>query len=177
MDSLQSKCTPEQNQFIEELFKSEYTNLFCFAYNTLLDENLSDVAVQDTFLIALNKPDALCSSQKPVGWLYNTIKNVIKHIIRDRDYLYRKNISLYEAAKIPASYTDTYSEVSLETQRSDEWALQIEIKAGKSEIERKIKIIQKMLALFPFLMECIYEGRIDEWPRNRITARLTISTN
>lgn len=123
MDSLQSKCTPEQNQFIEELFKSEYTNLFCFAYNTLLDENLSDVAVQDTFLIALKKPDALCSSQKPVGWLYNTIKNVIKHIIRDRDYLYRKNISLYEAAKIPASYTDTYSEVSLETQRSDEWAL------------------------------------------------------
>lgn len=68
MDSLQSKCTPEQNQFIEELFKSEYTNLFYFAYNTLLDENLSDVAVQDTFLIALKKPDALCSSGKPVGW-------------------------------------------------------------------------------------------------------------
>lgn len=123
MDSLQSKCTPEQNQFIEELFKSEYTNLFCFAYNTLLDENLSDVAVQDTFLIALKKPDALCSSQKPVGWLYNTIKNVIKHIIRDRDYLYKKNISLHDVLDESDPYLDTYSEVRLDVSNSDEWKL------------------------------------------------------
>lgn len=123
MDSLQSKCTPEQNQFIEELFKSEYTNLFYFAYNTLLDENLSDVAVQDTFLIALKKPDALCSSGKPVGWLYKTLKNVIKHIERDRNYLYRKNVSLHEISDESVSYKDTYSEVGSEVQQSDEWNL------------------------------------------------------
>ncbi|MGM9603163.1 MAG: RNA polymerase sigma factor [Faecousia sp.] len=123
IDSLQTKCTPEQNRFIEELFRSEHKDMFEFAYHTLGDENLADVAVQDTFLIALKKPNSLCNSPNPVGWLYNTIKNVILHIERDRNYLYKKNISLHEDTTDLASYMDTYSEVCLEVGRSDEWKL------------------------------------------------------
>lgn len=123
MESLQSKCTPEQNQFIEELFRAEYRNLFNFAYNTLLDENLTDVAVQDTFLIALRKPDSLCNSPKPLGWMYNTLKNVIKHIERDKEHLYKKNVSLRDAFDDSDPYMDTYSEVRMEVSNSDEWKL------------------------------------------------------
>lgn len=123
MDSFQSKCTLEQNQLIEELFKSEYKDMALFAYNTLVDINLAEVAVQETFLIALNKPSALSGSPRPKGWLYNTLKNVIKHIERDRNYLYMKNISLHEIAVEQDSYTDTYSEVRLDVGSSDEWKL------------------------------------------------------
>lgn len=123
MESLQTKCTPEQNKFIDELFRAEYENLFRFAYNTLVDENLADVAIQDAFLIALRKPDALCASPKPVGWIYNTMKNVIKHIERDRDYLYKKTVSWHDGIDESATYTDTYSEVHLAVCESAEWKL------------------------------------------------------
>lgn len=123
MESFQSRCTREQNQLIEDLFKSEYKDMALFAYNTLGDANLAEAAVQDTFLIALNKPNDLSGSPRPKGWLYNTLKNVIKHIERDRNYLYRKNISLHEAALEAAPYMDTYSEVGVDVSSSDEWKL------------------------------------------------------
>lgn len=123
MDSFQSRCTREQNQLIEDLFKSEYKDMALFAYNTLGDANLAEVAVQEAFLIALNKPNGLSGSPKPKGWLYNTLKNVIKHIERDRNYLYRKNISLHEAALESAPYMDTYSEISMDVSGSEEWKL------------------------------------------------------
>lgn len=123
MDSVQSKCTREQNQLIEDLFKSEYKDMALFAYNTLRDMNLADVAVQETFLIALRKPDALFNSPRPIGWLYKVLKNVIKHIIRDRTYLYKKNFSMHEVVDEKDSYTDTYSEISIDVSNSDEWKL------------------------------------------------------
>lgn len=123
MDTVQTKCSAEQKQLVEKLFKAEYENMVAFANHILGDFNLADVAVQDTFLIALQKPDKLFESPNPTGWLYNTIKHVILHIERDRNYLYKRNVSLYDISAESASYEDTYSEISPEVRQSDEWKL------------------------------------------------------
>lgn len=118
-----TKRTPEQDCFIEKLFREEYENLLGFAGNVLRDDNLANVAVQETFLIALRKVDKLIDSPNPTGWLYNTIKNIILHIERDRNYLYKRNISLYDAYPEAVSHQDTYSEIGTEIQQSEEWRL------------------------------------------------------
>lgn len=123
MDSFQTECSYEQNQLIERLFRAECEDMTEFAYHILGDYNLADAAVQDTFLIALQKPEKLFNSPNPTGWLYNTIKNVILHIERDRNYLYRRNVSLHEIPDESAIYRDTYSEITQEVRQSDEWKL------------------------------------------------------
>lgn len=123
MDSPLNKCTPEQTQMIEGLFRGEYEDMVEFAQHILGDINLADVAVQEAFIIALRKPDKLCGSPNPVGWLYNTVKNIIMHIERDRIIFLKRNVSLSEIQDKLSHYEDTYSEVNLEIQKSKEWQL------------------------------------------------------
>lgn len=47
--------SPEENQVLGEYYKQEYSDLFSFANNTLKNEHLAEVAVQETFLVATNK--------------------------------------------------------------------------------------------------------------------------
>lgn len=82
---------------LEHYFKDEYGDMLSFATYLLNSQSLAEVAVQDTFVFALENTDKLLDSPKPVGWLYNVMKNIIKHIQRDQQVLIKRLISFDES--------------------------------------------------------------------------------
>lgn len=70
------------SQEIDRLYLQMYSMLFEYARSALSNDALAEEAVQDTFTIACQKPEALCGSSNPEGWLVNTLKNVISNTIR-----------------------------------------------------------------------------------------------
>lgn len=73
-----------QRRGIEELYKEMCYPLSAYAHSALNDRPLAEEAVQDTFRIACTKADDLLSSSNTKGWLLNTLKYVIRNIIRSR---------------------------------------------------------------------------------------------
>lgn len=67
---------------IDRLYLQMYPMLFEYARSSLSNDALAEEAVQDAFTIACQKPEALCGSLNPKGWLVNTLKNVISNTIR-----------------------------------------------------------------------------------------------
>lgn len=83
-----------------------------FAYRILGDFSLAEVAVQEAFLIAVRCPQKLWDSPKPIGWMYKTLKNVLKHMQRDRRKLMMQTIYMHDAPEKELSKEDKYSEIS-----------------------------------------------------------------
>ena len=75
----------EQSKLIEQLYLDMYDLLMAYARSSLEREALAEEAVQETFRIACLKPEALCGSANPKGWLVNALKNTIQNIKRSRD--------------------------------------------------------------------------------------------
>ena len=69
---------------IERLYLLMYDKLFVYARSTLSNDSLAEEAVQETFRIACTKPEALCTSANPKGWLVITLKNVISNMRKNR---------------------------------------------------------------------------------------------
>lgn len=67
---------------IDDLYLQMYDLLFEYARSSLSNDSLAEEAVQDTFYIACKKPEAVCESPNPKGWLVNTLKYVISNTIR-----------------------------------------------------------------------------------------------
>ena len=67
---------------IDRLYLQMYSMLFEYARSSLSNDALAEEAVQDTFMIACQKPEALCGSPNPEGWLFNTLKYVISNTFR-----------------------------------------------------------------------------------------------
>lgn len=84
----------QQNQFIEELYIEMYDKLTVYAQSALDDPSQAEEAVQDTFRIACAKPDDLLSSKNPKGWLFKTLKNVIKNTLHNRARLNNLLVSI-----------------------------------------------------------------------------------
>lgn len=74
----------EQRQRIEEMYLEMFHKLMAYARCSLDSEALAEEAVQDTFRIACQKPEALCSSNNPQGWLVLTLKNTIRNMRSSR---------------------------------------------------------------------------------------------
>lgn len=74
----------EQNKAIEKLYLDMYDMLMAYACSSIENESLAEEAVQETFRIACLKPDDLCNSPNPKGWLTNTLKNTIRNMKRSR---------------------------------------------------------------------------------------------
>ncbi len=87
MESFQSRCTREQNQLIEDLFKSEYKDMALFAYNTLGDANLAEAAVQDTFLIAMSSS---ISSGTEIIYIERTYPCMRPHLRRPHIWIHTR---------------------------------------------------------------------------------------
>ena len=85
-----------QHRFIEVLYKEMYYSLSAYALSALSDRSLAEEAVQDTFRIACAKVDDFQSSSNPKGWLFNTLKYVIKNMIRSRARLTNMIISSFD---------------------------------------------------------------------------------
>ena len=69
---------------IERLYLLMYDKLFVYARSSLFSDALAEEAVQETFRIACGKPEALCSSENPEGWLVATLKYVLSNSVRSR---------------------------------------------------------------------------------------------
>ena len=69
---------------IEDLYRKMYCPLFEYARSTLPNDSLAEEAVQDTFRVACQKPEALWESPNPEGWLVKTLKNVIYNTVSSR---------------------------------------------------------------------------------------------
>lgn len=74
----------KQRQYIENIYKEMYEMLISYAKPKLIDEDLLEEAVQETFRIACQKPEDLMNSPNPYGWLVTTLKYVIKNMNRSR---------------------------------------------------------------------------------------------
>ena len=91
---------------IDRLYLQMYPMLFEYARSTLSNDALAAEAVQDTFLIACQKPEAVCESQNPQGWLVNTLKNVLSNTVRKQNIAKRILLNYFESTKNEISYSE-----------------------------------------------------------------------
>lgn len=75
----------EYSEKIEQLYLEMYDMLITYARCSFEEESLAEEAVQETFQIACQKPDKLCKSLNPKGWLVNTLKYTIRNMKRSRE--------------------------------------------------------------------------------------------
>lgn len=89
----------KQKRYIEQLYYEMYYPLSAYAQSALSDRSLAEEAVQDAFRIACAKADDLLSSPNPKGWITNTLKYVIKNMIRSRAHLNNMIVSTVDFAE------------------------------------------------------------------------------
>lgn len=99
---------PEHSEQIEKLYLEMYDMLLTYARCSFKEESLAEEAVQETFQIACQKPEQLCESENPKGWLVNTLKFTIRNMQRSREHA-RQILSGYLIAQ-------TFSEDKLSLQ-------------------------------------------------------------
>lgn len=77
-----------KNDFLEKLFLENYADMLSLTSRFIRNEDIAQDVVQQTFLVAqVNLDDKLINSPNPVGWLYNTLKNIIGDAYRKRNRL------------------------------------------------------------------------------------------
>lgn len=75
---------PEQAAVIEALFRANWEALYRYANRMLRSPPLAEEAVQEAFLIAVTKYEELQASGNPEGWLFCTVRNVVRNQQRAR---------------------------------------------------------------------------------------------
>lgn len=81
---------PEQDAFLEELFRKSINNLTLYATAVLRNDAMAKDVVQDTFHEAILHIDKLMTHENPGGWLMDTLKNKIRESNRAQNrYLHR----------------------------------------------------------------------------------------
>lgn len=104
---------PDEDELLERLFRSEYRALRYHAYRFLGNYDLAETAVQEAFVIACRKIDALMKSPNPEGWLMETVKNVARNLSRTHQN-YRDLVISVEEADAAALATEDKSPLLLE---------------------------------------------------------------
>ena len=91
--------TPAQKKQIEELYLQMFEKLMIYSRISLDSNSLAEEAVQETFRIACQKPDSVCDSANPQGWIVNTLKNTIRNMNNSRANA-RKIVETYMIAQL-----------------------------------------------------------------------------
>ena len=74
----------QQNRKIKELYSEMFEKMKAYACCSLDNDALAEEAVQETFCIACQKPEQLCESVNPRGWLVQTLKYTIRNMQSNR---------------------------------------------------------------------------------------------
>ena len=126
-------------QEIEKLYREMYGLLFEYARSTLSNDSLAEEAVQDTFRIACQKPEALCDSPNPKGWLVKTLKYVISNTLRNRATASRVLQDYFSSQLNEISASDDLEKIEIlygDISKSDEFLLLKEMALdGMSHLE------------------------------------------
>lgn len=97
-----SELSPEGSEFIAQLYQEQYKKMVQYATALLGDVSLAEVAVQETFAVAIQKNDYFQNSANPVGWLFNSLKYAVMQVRRDRQQVIMHCISLEDAPELAA---------------------------------------------------------------------------
>jgi RNA polymerase sigma-70 factor (ECF subfamily) len=68
--------------FIAQLYNRMYKKLYLAAYSRLRSFHAAEDITQDVFVLAQEKREELLVHPNPEGWLFDTLKNKIKHELR-----------------------------------------------------------------------------------------------
>lgn len=120
----------EQNKTIEQLYLELFDRMMAYARSSLQSESQAEEAVQETFRIACMKPEELCTSQNPRGWLLNTLKFTIQNKKRCND----------NASRL---LTDYIASQSRETAVSED-KVRLEVLYGNIADLDEFKLLQEM---------------------------------
>ena len=66
--------TPGQKEMIGQLMRQYAPLMVQLTFRRTGDPQLSEELVQETFLTACKKADIICSHEKPLAWLYQTLQ-------------------------------------------------------------------------------------------------------
>lgn len=88
-----------EHDLIVSLHESYAVAMEQYAFRMTGDEKLAQDLVQETFLTAIIKIDAVFAHNKPQAWLFKTLRYIMK---REIDLSYRK-------AEVPMEETETFS--------------------------------------------------------------------
>jgi len=128
---------PEYGERIEQLYLEMYDMLVSYAQCSFEEESLAEEAVQETFRIACQKPEQLCGSISPKGWLVNTLKFTIRNMKRSRESM-QQLLALVEQNE-PAAYSEDRLPLDLmyeDISNTDDFKLLVEMAVeGKSHLE------------------------------------------
>lgn len=76
---------PEQDGFIEDLFRACFQKMLKHAQRHVRDPEIARDIVQDTFHVAVEKIDVLMDHEKPEAWLMTALKNKIKQYFKQKN--------------------------------------------------------------------------------------------
>lgn len=84
---------PEQDIFLESLYRSNYEKLRIYAAQQIKDSDGVEEVIQDTFCTALNKLETLQHHENPTAYLMK----ILKFKINERMWAKKRNLNLFLA--------------------------------------------------------------------------------
>ena len=133
-----------QGDAIERLYRQQFNGMLAYARAVLRDTEQAREAVQETFVIACTRQDALFDCENPEGWLMNTLKNVLRNIRRRQN---RAALALQQSKQMSDWESDLTQnmEVNLlygDLADSDAFWMMKQIAAGRTmlDIARELNI-------------------------------------
>ena len=160
--------TAEQNAQIGQLYQEMFDKLMVYACSALDSTSLAEEAVQETFRIACQKPESLCGSPNPQGWLVLTLRNTVRNIRSSRatakriieQYLMtqitefsfsedRMNLSILYENVADTEEFKLLSEMAIEGRSHEEMAQSrgITVSACKKRVQRAKETLQRRIKL------------------------------
>lgn len=156
---------PGYRKRIETLYLEMYDMLMSYARCSFAEEALAEEAVQETFRIACQKPDKLCESPNPRGWLVNTLKFTVCNMKRSREnaqqllsgYLIEQQDGVYSEDNLclqlmyeDLSYTEEFKlikEMAIDGKSHLEMAKArgISVSACKKRVQRAKEILKRKM--------------------------------
>ena len=97
---------PKYSKQIESLYLEMYDMMLSYAKCSFEEVSLAEEAIQETFRIACQKPEQLCESVNPKGWLVNTLKFTIRNMKRSRENARQILSTCLIAQNEPVAYSE-----------------------------------------------------------------------
>lgn len=156
----------DHSKQIEQLYLTLFDKLIIYARSALGNDALAEEAVQETFRIACQKPESVCSSPNPQGYLFITLRNTIRNIQSNREnakqllarYLMSQSRDMLisdNKVRIEITYENVadleefrlLKELAIEGKSHEEMAAErgISVSACKKRVQRAKEKLQKKL--------------------------------
>lgn len=124
---------PEQQEFIEKLYRRLYPELMLYARRHLANPSLAEELVQDTFHEAVQKIENVMNHPYPERWLVVTLQNKMYNCKREIARQKEKLLSLDEEALASILVVDSAEKTALDTVSFRDTTQQIDQALTKEE--------------------------------------------